>query len=75
MFGISSASLKAVFRKYRKRAELEGFTFHDTHHTAVTMIATKINVLDLCKMFGWTHPKMAMVYYNPHGSSIAARLG
>ncbi len=75
VFGLASASLDALFRKYRKRAELEGFTFHDTRHTAATMIAKKIDVLDLCKMFGWTDPKMAMVYYNPHGSSIAAKLG
>lgn len=75
VFGIRPASLDALFRKYRERAELSGFTFHDTRHTAATMIAKKIDVLDLCKMFGWTDPKMAMVYYNPHGSSIAAKLG
>lgn len=75
VFGINSASLDALFRKYRTRAELAGFTFHDTRHTAATMVARKIDVLDLCKMFGWTDPKMAMVYYNPHGSSIAAKLG
>lgn len=75
VFGITAASLDALFRKYSKRAELDGFTFHDTRHTAATMIAKKIDVLDLCKMFGWTDPKMAMVYYNPHGSSIAVLLG
>jgi hypothetical protein len=31
-------------------------------------------VLDLCKMFGWTNPKMAMVYYNPTAAQIAGRL-
>ncbi|AKQ59688.1 Phage integrase family protein [Bordetella hinzii] len=75
VFGLKTASLDALFRKYRERAGLEGFTFHDTRHTAATMISKKIDVLDLCKMFGWTDPKMAMVYYNPHASSIAARLG
>lgn len=75
VFGLKTASLDALFRKYRGRAGLDGFTFHDTRHTAATMISKKIDVLDLCKMFGWTDPKMAMVYYNPHASSIAARLG
>ncbi|MCS3504973.1 site-specific integrase [Achromobacter sp. JUb104] len=75
VFGVKSASLDALFRKYRGRAEVEGFTFHDSRHTAATMISKRIDVLDLCKMFGWTDPKMAMVYYNPHASSIAARLG
>ncbi|MFI8143290.1 integrase, partial [Acinetobacter baumannii] len=50
------------------------FTFHDTRHTAATRIAPKLPLLDLCKMFGWTDPKRAMVYYNPTSSQIAARL-
>jgi integrase len=75
VFGLKTASLDALFRKYRARAGLSGFTWHDTRHTAATMISKKVDVLDLCKMFGWTDPKMAMVYYNPHASSIAARLG
>jgi integrase len=75
VFGVKTASLDSLFRKYRGRAGLDGFTWHDTRHTAATMISKKIDVLDLCKMFGWTDPKMAMVYYNPHASSIAARLG
>lgn len=75
VFGLKTASLDALFRKYRERANLSGFTWHDTRHTAATMISRKIDVLDLCKMFGWVDPKMAMIYYNPHPSSIAARLG
>lgn len=39
------------------------------------MLARKLDVLDLCKMFGWANPKQAMVYYNPTASQIAARLG
>lgn len=75
VFGLKTASLDALFRKYRSRAELSGFTWHDSRHTAATMLAKKIDVLDLCKMFGWSDPKMAMIYYNPHASRIAAMLG
>lgn len=75
VFGLKTASLDALFRKYRQRAELEGFTWHDTRHTAATMLARKLDLLDLCKMFGWADPRYAAVYYNPHASSIAARLG
>jgi len=75
VFGLQAPTLDALFRKYRGRAGLEGFTWHDTRHTAATMISKRIPVLDLCKMFGWTDPKMAMVYYNPHASSIADMLG
>lgn len=74
VFGLKPATLDAMFRKYRERAGLEGFTFHDSRHTAATMMAKYIDVLDLCKMFGWKDPKMAMVYYNPKASDIADRL-
>ena len=60
--------------KTRTSAEMYGFTFHDTRHTAATRIALKIPLLDLCKMFGWSDPKRAMVYYNPTASEIASRL-
>lgn len=75
VFGIKAASLDALFRKYRQRAGLEGFTWHDTRHTAATMLSKKVAVLDLCKIFGWTDPKMAMIYYNPHASTLADLLG
>lgn len=72
--GIKTATLDALFRKYRARAGLDGFTFHDSRHTAATWIAQRLPVLDLCKMFGWSNPKMAMVYYNPTASDISKRL-
>lgn len=75
VFGVKAATLDALFRKYRARAELEGFTWHDTRHTAATMISKRVSVLDLCKIFGWTDPKMAMVYYNPHAETLADMLG
>lgn len=74
VFGIPSSTLDAMFRKYRSRAGLTGFTFHDSRHTAATMLARSLDVLDLCKMFGWSNPKQAMIYYNPTASDIAARL-
>ena len=63
-----------MFRKYRIRAGLSGFVLHDSRHTAATWIAQKLHVLDLCKMFGWSNPKRAMVYYNPAAGDIAKRL-
>ena len=55
-------------------AGLEGFTFHDSRHTVATWMARKVDVLTLCKIFGWRNPKMAMVYDNPKASNIAKRL-
>lgn len=74
VFGLATRSLDAMFRKYRQRAGLDGFTFHDARHTAATRIARLVDVLDLCKIFGWTTATRALVYYNPTGSQIARRL-
>lgn len=74
VFGIDPGTLDTLFRRFRKRAGLDGFTFHDSRHTAATRLAQKLHVLDLCKVFGWSDPKRAMTYYNPTGADIAARL-
>ncbi len=74
VFGLTARSLDAMFRKYRTRAELDGFTFHDARHTAATRLARLVDVLNLCKIFGWTTATRALVYYNPTGSQIAKRL-
>lgn len=62
------------FMKARIEAELLDIVFHDTRHTAATKIALKLPLLDLCKMFGWTDPKRAMIYYNPTSTEIASWL-
>ena len=74
VFGLSSQTLDALFRRYRKRAGLEGFVFHDTRHTAATMLAEKVDVLTLCKIMGWKNAKQALTYYNPSAESIRQRL-
>lgn len=74
VFGLKAQTLDAMFRKYRAKAGLEGFTFHDARHTAATRMAQVLHVLDLCKAFGWTSTARALTYYNPTGSDIAARL-
>jgi len=84
VFGVSPQSLDALFRKYRKRAGLEGFTFHDSRHTAATWIAGRMKssnipaqqaVFDMCKMFGWSSVDQALAYYNPSAKDIALRIG
>lgn len=74
VFNLTPATLDALFRKARNRAGMAGFTFHDSRHVAATMLSPRLDLLDLCKMFGWSNPKMAMRYYNPTASDIAARL-
>lgn len=74
VFGMNSNTRDALFRKYRARAGLKGFTFHDSRHTAATWMARKLHILDLCKMFGWKDTRHALIYYNPKASDIAKRL-
>jgi integrase len=75
VFGLSSQTLDALFRRNRDRAGLDGFTFHDARHTAATNIAAKVHVLDLCKIFGWSNTKRALTYFNPKMSDLARRMG
>lgn len=63
-----------LFREATRRAGIKNITFHDSRHTAATRLAQKLNVLDLCRMFGWRDPRHAMTYYNPSASEISKRL-
>jgi integrase len=76
VFGLKPQTLDANFRKYRDRAGLKGFTFHDSRHTAATRVALLPNMtlLMLCKIFGWKNPKQAMTYFNPTTRQMAALL-
>lgn len=76
VFGLGAGTLDALFRRARQKAGLEGFTFHDSRHSAATRIgrAGKINVLEMCKAFGWTKMDQALTYFNPTASDIAKKL-
>lgn len=73
-FDISSASLDALFRKARKRSGVEGLTFHDTRHEAITRLAGKLGVLDLARMVGHRDIRQLQTYYNATADDIAAKL-
>lgn len=75
VFGLTAASLDALFRKARNRAMITGGTFHDTRHLAITRLAKKLNVLDLARMVGHRDLRQLQVYYNESAEDIAARLG
>lgn len=77
VFGLNAKSLDTMFRKARTKAKLAGFTFHDSRHTAATRIGRipGIDVLMLCKIFGWKDTKQALTYYNPTAADMAKLLG
>lgn len=84
VFALKSQTLDALFRRARSKAGLQGFTFHDSRHTAATRIAGRMRsnkevtaqqaLLDLCKIFGWTKTDRALTYYNPDPLDMVERL-
>ena len=75
VFALKSQTMDALFRRARMRAKLEGFIFHDARHTAATRIARQVDVLTLCRIFGWSNTSQALTYFNPTATNIAALLG
>lgn len=73
-FGIGSDTLDTLFRKCRDRTGIEGLTFHDTRHEAITRLAKKLHVLDLARMTGHKDIKKLMIYYNEAAEDIADKL-
>jgi integrase len=74
VFGITTRQLDALFRKARTNAAVEGATFHDTRHLAITRLAKKLSVLDLARMVGHRDLRQLQVYYNESAEDMAARL-
>lgn len=74
VFSVSSATRDALFRRARDSAGLDGFTFHDARHTAATWISRKVDVLTLCKIFGWSSTTQALTYFNPKTKDISDML-
>jgi integrase len=74
VFGVSTASLDALFRKARKKAKIDNLHFHDTRHEAITRLSKKLKLPALMKAVGLTDPRILMVYYNESIEDIAKEL-
>ena len=72
--GVSARNLDANFRKYRERAGVEGITFHDTRHLAITRLSKRLDVLALARMTGHRDLKQLQRYYNESAEELAGRL-
>ena len=74
IFPMTADQLDSNFRKYRKKAGLSGFTYHDTRATAITHLSKKIDILALAKAIGHKDLEMLLVYYREPVEDIAAKL-
>jgi len=73
-FGISTATLDALFRKAKAKALIENMTFHDARHLAITRLAKKLNVLELARMVGHRNLNELQTYYNESAMEMAKKL-
>lgn len=71
----TQAVLDPVFRRAVKMAGIENLKFHDSRHHAITLLARKLDVLDLARMVGHKDIRSLMIYFNPTPQEIAKRLG
>jgi integrase len=74
IFGVSAASVDALFRKAKERALVVDATFHDSRHLAVTRLAKKFGILDLARAIGHRDLRQLQVYYNETAENMAKRL-
>jgi integrase len=73
-FDITVRQKDALFRKLCAKAGIEGLHFHDSRHTAITRLATKLTVLELARMVGHRDLNQLLVYYNESAEEIAKKL-
>ncbi len=73
-FRLTGSQVDALFRKAKGKALVEGITFHDARHYAITQLAKKLNVLELARMVGHRDLKMLQRYFNPTAEELAKKL-
>lgn len=74
VFPFSQASAGVIFRRALELAGIEGYTWHDLRHTAVTRLAKKLDMLTLAKMTGHKDPRQLAIYFNPTSHDTAQLL-
>lgn len=76
VFPIFSAAMEANFLRAIRRAQLQGFHFHDLRHTGASRMANKLpNVIELAAVTGHTSLQMLKRYYHPRADELAQKLG
>jgi integrase len=72
---LSSDSLKNIFARIVKQANIQNLTFHDTRHEAITRLAQLLDVKDLSKVTGHKDINVLVnTYYNPTASELAEKM-
>lgn len=74
VFGVNTSQIDSLFRKAKGQCDIEDLHWHDSRATAITRLASKLDILDLAKSIGHKDLRMLMVYYRPTTESLADKL-
>ncbi len=74
VFQLESSQIDSLFRKAKKMTMINDLHFHDSRHTAITLLSSKLDVLELARMVGLKDLRMLMVYYNKSAEELAKKL-
>ena len=74
-FGLTAGSISTLFARRCDELGITGLTFHDLRHTAATRLSKKLDVWELCKMFGWKDMRIPLnTYYKADPEETAKKL-
>lgn len=73
-FKLTPKKLDVHWRNLCKAAGIGGLHFHDLRACAAVRLSKKLDLLQLCRMFGWKDPKHAMIYYRETAEDVAKLL-
>lgn len=75
IFQYSGGTISCYFTKARQTAGINGLTFHDSRHEAITrMVPMFTNILELAAQTGHRKLQSLQAYYNPDIKIIRSRL-
>ncbi len=76
IFQVTSASVDALFRKYKGKTTIEGLVFHDSRHEGITRLVDtgKYNVFEVAAVTGHKNINELLTYYNKSAAQIAKEM-
>lgn len=74
VFNLNTSQIDALFRNAKKRCMIKNLHWHDSRHTAITRLASKLHVLDLARLTGHKDLRCLQIYYNLSATDIANKL-
>lgn len=76
VFGLTTASLDALWRKGCARAMVDDLHFHDLRREALTRLASKLSVMELARVSGHRDLRILQkVYFSPDIQDLADKIG